>query len=659
MRKALAVALLDCRRLGFGVVSAALVAGLGPSLASGLGLHVADTSATIILGWAFAFVGLAAGGSFGNDFADGRSSFFFARPLSAGVLIAGRFAALLALAASAFFSFMVSYWLSSRGREGFTFWVLTRVHAEALATCWAVSLFFGLAIAARGRASRPAGALRTLVLIPLRLGLSLGAFILIFGLFADLILRAYFGTITPIRLFVGSWVVASLVASCVAIAAGRTERLRIARFQNRVMIAHFTLVSIVVVAAWIYVLHPGSDAVQRVGYPSWGSPDGRFAYVATTVDRGHSGRFKPVFVLDIASGQARHLNADPYQGPWTSADGSSLVWSEATPFFFRPLWRYVGGATTFRVRTSSGEAAVLPMPRNLPDFTRARDLSNFGGAVDRVLPSPDGDVFAILWGHHLTFTSRSRGELSDIDLWPDRRSRSVREAVFLSSGDLRAAVTQVNASGASSHDFVDIDPKSGTSKTLASMNVDSPARIQVDNTAARALLTSRPQTGRGASISLVGLNSTAGAAQPTALLKDVLFPSAIFLADGRIAATAGASFGSWGKRTLRIFSPTGQLVLDLPIGEGTPPRLGGEMFPGVVAVRLSRFDEELSLVDTNTGAIVRRLPGFEAPSTFLISSPPPPPGSPAARLMQSADGKLYELPSLTAEPRLLLPLARR
>ena len=269
----------------------------------------------------------------------------------------------------------------------------------------------------------------------------------------------------------------------------------------------------------------------------------------------------------------------------------------------------------------------------------------------------DGDVFAILWGRHLTFTSRSRGELSDIDFWPDRRS--VREAVFLPSGDLRAAVTRVNASGASSLDFVDIDPKSGTSKTVASMNVDSPARIQVDKNAARALLTSRPQTGR-ASISLVDLNSTAGAAQPTALLRDVFFPSAIFLADGRIAATAGGSVGSWGKRTLRIFSPTGQPVLDLPVGEGTPPSLGSEMFPGVVAVRLSRFDEELSLVDTNTGAIVRRLPGFQALTTFFSSfSSPPPPGSPAARLMQSADGKLYELPSLTAEPRLLLPLAKR
>ncbi len=653
MRKTLAVALLDCRRLGFGVVSAALVAGLGPSLASGLGLHGADTSATIILGWAFAFVGLAAGGSFGNDFADGRSSFFFARPLSAGVLIAGRFGALLALAASAFFSFMVSYWLSSRGREGFTFWVLTRVHAEALASCWAVSLFFGLATAARGRRTEAAGGMRAAVLIPLRLGLSFGAFLLMFGLFADLVLRAYRNDFTPIRVFVESWVVASFVASCVAITAGRTEPLRIARFQSNVMLAHFVLVSVSVVGAWTYVLHPGPEAFQRVEYPSFGSPDGRAAFVFTAVGRGDGKSFKPVFALDIASGQARRLNADPDQGPWTSDDGATLVWSEATPFFFRPLWRYVGGATTFRVRTSSGEVAVLPMPRNLPDFTRARDLSDFGGAVDRVLPAPDGDVFAILWDRHLTFTSRSRGELSDVNLGPGRPF--VRAMAFLPSGELRAAVSRRDGSGPSV-EFADIDPRSGSIRPVVSMKVENPARIQFDAPVARALLTSMTLRGRGASIILVDLNRAGGEPGSTVLLNDVFFPTAIFLADGRIAAGSGGSVRAWEKRTLRIFSPAGQMVGDTPLGEGLAPSLGGEMFPGVLGVRTGRFTEDLSLMEVASGAVVRRLPGFSALLSFFGS--PPPPGTPAARLLQSADGKLYELPSVTAEPRLLLPLGR-
>ena len=76
------------------------------------------------------------------------------------------------------------------------------------------------------------------------------------------------------------------------------------------------------------------------------------------------------------------------------------------------------------------------------------------------------------------------------------------------------------------------------------------------------------------------------------------------------------------------------------------------MFPGVLGVSTTGFTEELSLIDIESGAIMRRLPGFHSPGNAWNS---PPAGSPAARLLQSSDGKLYELPSLTAEPRQLLP----
>ena len=653
MSKVLAVALLDCRRLGFGLASGALVAGLIPALASGLGSK--DGSGADILVVAFAVVGIAAGATFGSDFNDGKSSFFFARPLSAGVLIAGRFAALLTLAGGVFVSFMAVSWLASNARTGWTLSVLNRWHAEALGTGWALSLFVSLATAARARALGSEGGIRALAMIPVRLGLHLGAFLLLFGLFADLVLRAYRNDFTPIRLFIGSWVVASLVASCVAIAWGRTERLRIARLQGRVMIAHFALVSLVVVTAWTYVLHPGPDAIRALDHWSWGSPDGRMAFVPTKVGRGDGQTFRPVFVLDIAAGQALRLNADPYQGPWTSADGATMVWSEATPFFFRPLWRAMGGATTFRVKTASGEIVPLPMPARLPDYRRARDLSNFGGEVERVLPSPDGDVFAILWNRTLFFTSRSRGELADVNLGPGRPR--VHNTIFLPSGDLRATISRQAASGATGLEFVDINPQSGTMKTVASLPTENPVRVQLDARAGRALLTATTIAGRGGSISLVDLNGPAGRVRPTVLLSDVLFPRAIFLADGRIAATGGGSVGAWNKRILRIFSPAGQVVIDIPLGDGSAPRLGSEMFPGIVAVGTGTFTLELSLIDVASGAVVRRLPDMFSLGESM--EPTAPPGTAAARLIESRDGRLFELPSPTAEPRLLLPLPTR
>lgn len=657
MRKMLAVALLDCRRLGFGLVSGALVAGLIPALSSGLGSRVSVEAVLVV---AFMVVGVAAGGSFGSDFSDGKSSFFFARPLGAGVLIVGRFAALLALAAAAFFSFMASSWVSSSDRREWTLSVLTVSHAEALASAWAVSLFVSLAAAARGRSVRAEGGMRALVMIPIRLVLSMTAFLVIFGLFADLVLRAYRNDFRPIRFFFESWVVASFVACCVAIAGGRTERLRISRFQGRVMTAHFALISTVVVGAWIYVLHPGVSAIQRIDYPTWGSPDGRLAYVSARVDRGDGTTFLPAFILDIASGEARRLNADAYQGPWVSADGATMVWSEATPFFFRPLWRHMGGTTTFRVKSASGEVAPLPMPSRLPDYRSVRDLANFG-AVDWILPSPDGDVFAIQWGGHLSFTSRSRGEMSDLRLYDGGRrggvSRgvSLREAVFLPSGVLRATRVLGDVSGGQSFTFVDIEPKSGSISIVASMRMEGALRAQLDTRAARALLTSNAQPGRGASLSLVDLNRGAGETKPTVLMSDVLSPSAIFLADGRIAATNAGPVGVWRQRALKIFSPTGQMVLDIPLGDGMGPRLGREMFPGVLGVSTGFFNEELTLIDLTSGSVIRRVPDV-SPAWF--SANPMPPGTPAARLVTSRDGTLYELPSLSAEPRRLLPLTK-
>ena len=67
---------------------------------------------------------------------------------------------------------------------------------------------------------------------------------------------------------------------------------------------------------------------------------------------------------------------------------------------------------------------------------------------------------------------------------------------------------------------------------------------------------------------------------------------------------------------------------------------------------------DLTLVDSATGAVVRRLSAMQSPLMYHQYSRRPPaplPGTAGARLLTS-QGKLYELPSLTAEPRLLLPL---
>ncbi len=646
MKKVLAVALLDWRRLAFGLTSAALVAGLLPSLANGLG---APVETGFILAATLLLVGAACGGYFGTDFSEGRSSYFFARPLPTWALITGRAAALLGLAGIAFLAFMASNWISSTESQ-WTPWILDKRHAYTLGVSWSVSLFVSLGIAARARDTRARSGLHPAILIPLRLSASLAAFFLMFGLFADLIQRAYSASRGPVELFLWSWAIACLVASFVAISAGRTERLRIARLQGLVMVSHFVLVSLAVIAAWSYVLHPDADAIQEVSYPTWGSQDGRTAFLSTRVNRGSQTTFRPIYVLDIASGQAKRLNADRYQGPWTSANGSTVVWSEATPFFFRPLWRGLGGETTFRVRDASGQVKPLPMPKNAPDFRSVRDLSRGGGVVNWVLPSPDGDVFAITWGGHLTFTSHSRGELSDANLYGPQSSMYLREALFLPTGDLRPAFVNRDKGGEQSLDFMDIEPTSGARKLLLSVTESLVARIRFDADGARALITTGSSPGRGASVLLVHLDGREAASATSTLVNEVYSPSAAFVSDGRIVASGAAAMRQWDTNFLTVFSPGGEPVLKAPVDVGFRPTLAGEMFPGVMAVSI--INKGASFIDLTTGKLVRSFPDLRHLGNYYGF---PPEGSAAARLLLSTDGKLYELPSLDAEPRLLLP----
>jgi hypothetical protein len=364
------------------------------------------------------------------------------------------------------------------------------------------------------------------------------------------------------------------------------------------------------------------------------------------VDRGDSQVFNPVFILDIASGEARRLDVDPNQGPWVSADGGIMAWSEATPYFFKTVWSYASGGTSYRVRVSSGETTALPVPTKFIQSASGVGRGRTPGLFARVLPAADGDLFALWWGRTLVFTSRSRGEVSRLELGPD--PAYVSAATFLPSGKLRLARQRRDAR-TSTLEFVDVDPATGATQVLGVIETPGGA-LRLDPRAERALLTSTTQGGL-ASISLIDLKSAPAAVSSTVLIDGGISPVARFLDDGRIAATMNTHEGG----ILKVFSPTGQAGLSIP--QKGAARLEGEMFPGVLAVSLvGPGAQNLALVELATGAIIRTIPGVFSP--LALSTTTPPPGTPAARLLQSTDGKLFELPSVSAEPRLLLPLRR-
>lgn len=166
-------------------------------------------------------------------------------------------------------------------------------------------------------------------------------------------------------------------------------------------------------------------------------------------------------------------------------------------------------------------------------------------------------------------------------------------------------------------------------------------------------MASRLRQARTGSAFLLSLDGSA-AARP--LAADVQMPWSLFLEDGRIVTTIEDGRG----RTLLVSSPEGAPLRSLVLAEGSR-WVSSEIFPGVVSVtRGTNGPDELDLIDCTTGATVRTLKGFRAvspyPGTRAWNAPPP--GTPGARLLTSRDGSLYELPSLQAEPRLLLPRPR-
>ena len=124
---------------------------------------------------------------------------------------------------------------------------------------------------------------------------------------------------------------------------------------------------------------------------------------------------------------------------------------------------------------------------------------------------------------------------------------------------------------------------------------------------------------------------------------------ASFLADGRIVVLVRQP----PTAELRLFSADGASLFSRPLGEGFT-NLGGEPFTNVLWVStLLRGKPHVVLVDTRSGESLRQLSGFRTLTNWERELPPPP-GSPGARLLMSADRKLYLLPSVSEDPRPLL-----
>ena len=648
MRAVLAVATLDLRRLWMVVGSAGVALGLFPSLVRGLSVQA---TAQETLPFAIGAAAVIAGAAFGMDFAENRPSFFYARPMSTTAMFAGRIAAMLGLVLLSIATFLSVQWLSGLMWPGLPAARVRPLHLIVIAVGWAVALFFSLAAAVHVRQRIKVGA-RAFVLGALRMLGVLAFTALTIALFIDILLRAYESR-TPVIILLSSYVLAAFIASCAAIELGRSNRLRITEVLNLGMYIHTTLAFVTLLTVWFYVLRPGPGAITSIAGVT-PSPDGAAAYVAARVDRG-SETYLPRFRVDLSTGEVRRLDrgalnaAREPRGQWQSRDGGTQVWTNQTPMLLRSIRQLMTRSSPFHFQSPFGTEQTLPLPN---DFVLDFDWEIKGLPVD-ILPSSGGDVFAFHWidrkGPHLAFMSPARGQLSVVDA---EASRGVKRAwMFLPSGQLRVAFQRRVEKVEDLH-IVDIDPATGKATSLASAPIAPNGHwftARFDDSASRVLVDGGFANERR-SLLLTLDGSPLARVQMLSISKQTAFESA-FLADGRVVVLHREPPLS----ELRLLTNTGEPALTVPLGEGYS-KLGNEPFANVLIVTTQLASKTtVRLFDSTTGRELRRIEGFHAPAPYYsYLSEPAPPGSPAARILMEKE-TLYLLPSLTEEPRRLLP----
>lgn len=646
MRQAWAVAQMDARRLWFFVLAMGLLGGLVPSFASGLGARVQLEGVLIVT---LVATGAIAGWVFGFDFTDGRGSFFFARPLPGAALLAGKASAVLGLGLLGTSGALASSWLSASDRPSWAVSLSVSTCFTALLVPWAMALYVGLAAATQARTDAMPRTFKDMALVFLRLTLGCAFVIFVFGLFADLVMRAFLSG-DAARLFLYSWILAALVASFAGILSGRADRTRISFFQNRVMAGGALLIALGVCGAWAYVLHPDPSTIRAI-YDVLPSPDGKRALVWARVDRGDPEKFAPTFVANLENGALSRLDADIYPAPRWSEDGASLLWSEATPIFFRPFTRRLEGASTFRIRRGDEAPSTLPVPADmLGDLTPGPGfLTN---SVQDMIARANGEAFAFVSSNSVRFVTRSHPEGAKVTL-PEGLRATGTGFVFTRSGRARTVALGPSDGLDTEVAVVDVDPETAAGEVVARARLRGVwARGAFEPSGERLLAATSSTNFRSSSYLLLTLEAGKAEARVSPLVTDQEGPQAGFLSDGSVAAVSGPR----GAREFIVFGPDGEAKLRQPCDRSS--FLGGELFPGVVALwGLSQAGRTVTLLQASTGRTLRQLSGFSPVLRSLTwfggrTDWMPAPGTLGARLLLSQDRKtLYELPSPDASPR--------
>ena len=584
----------------------ALQAVLPPAWSRELGQSLA-----LVLFLAFPIAAAIAVGSslVGRDLAEGRLSFYFSRPLSAGALWAGKFLGGTILVAGAFLCCYLPLALSGVGigREAVAIWLLALVGLMAFAHTISSMYRSGSRLFALDLSL--GAVLVTVIVVQVRhLGIAGAGHVLLTT------------AALPFDLAVAA--AALLAAAAAQLAYGRADARR-GHVALSATVWTLALVAVAALALWSrWVLGVTPAEVGGVHYPLLVAPSGSALLFKGASEHGRAG-FSPVFLMDGESGSYVRLAPERVTFPVFTADGSAAAWVAPAVSW----WWYVTPDPGLLFRGAEARRAALTVAR----------LGHGTPVVEeRALEPPDAELALALDGDGQRVLVSGRSGVSLVDIASGRLVAeaplsNIWAADFLPGG---AAVRfyQTPRDG-SEHAFVVLDwtPKDGRRVERARVPVDP----RVFLLARRGDLAVVSTGMRGKAI----IDTASGAMRRLDSATDDFPGAALVLSTGLVALSLGEE--------VRIVTRDGDAVARLPVEPRTSVYALREPAPGELAVglwTLSLDRRRTVFVDAATGAVRRVEQGLlPAGVQYGAMDTQPQPGSFASRLFTGPRGELVTL----------------
>ncbi|MGV8039449.1 MAG: hypothetical protein AB2L07_05025 [Thermoanaerobaculaceae bacterium] len=605
-----------------------LAAPLLPWVGSGTAAEARSMLASVLAATLVTAGALALGLSMvGSDLAERRFGFYFARPLSAGAIwwgkLAGSFLIVVLVGVlAALPAALAGGNLVVQEVAGLPSDVAVFTGAAAVFVLLVLALAHGLGVMGRSRS--------VWIVLDLVAAVAVGGILWAVG---RRFMLAGPGTLMPWLLAssLAAVLVALLAAGWVQVAVGRTDPRRGHRALSATLwgaLGSFAL-AVVGYAAWVFAATPSSlDRLWEVMPARDGS------WVVVSGDSAGRGDYYPAFLLDTATGRWVRLQPTSHWWwfePMYSADGLRAVWLQPT------------GNSPGDPRQVVLAELSEPQPRPV-----ATSLV-LGRGLRTVRLSPSGQRLAVRDEKTVSVYSLPDAALvraSRLDV--HGRQISIRFAT-----DEELALSVWPESGPSTATAVDaelwrLDVRSGKLErtgTLEGTRYRNAWGIPADPLG-ELRLAYHP---RGSERELVLHDARTGAPRATLLTQpDQPLQGATFLADGRIVVSEHRTAAGEPAR-LHLFDRDGRLVRSVEMPGGKLGLFGGEVTPGVLAVRLGNLESwagrggHAGLVDLEAGTVRRLSPGYVpipnvgwwSPDRMLAR-----PGSAGSRLFWTPEGGL-------------------